>query len=146
MGQDTLTAKLNELQRQYGKMISFISLTDNHSLNQLEREITEAKRVYMKNRQCLSDKMLYSKSRASSEIAELYEHIDRKFQEVKDEVVCFHSRGKSDVEERILFAEYALDFAAISVYQALILSMEAIYADKKQVMEGEKIYEKENRK
>ena len=75
-------------------MISFISLTDNHSLNQLEREITEAKRVYMKNRQCLSDKMLYSKSRASSGIAELYEHIDRKFQEVKDEVVCFHSGQK----------------------------------------------------
>ena len=79
----------------------------------------------------LRENLRGSKSNLVSVVAQSYEQMERIIQNTKDQMKAMAADdpdAEAVAEEKILLAEYALDFAQQAADRALLLSMEAIDA------------------
>ena len=121
MSHEILSAKLYELDREFGLLHGSIQLSETASREQLGQELARLRQKNLK----FSRSPMVGKLASSYETIEAF--IDRERAEQDGPFSEVWRRGLS-AEEAILLAEYSLDFAAQAANHALLLSLEAVSA------------------
>ena len=100
-----------------------------------DRDIQELRRECRENREMLHNKMKYSKAKLVGRIAEAYDKVDQVIQIAQEQLgISFTEETTKELsaENKILLAEYFLDFAMQASNYALLMSLEAIHAQNDQ--------------
>lgn len=135
MSHEILSAKLNELDREFCQLHGSIHLSETASREQLIQELVRLRQKSEKDRFEFQTKLKFSRSPVVAKLASSYEKIETFVDREKSEQDGPFSdewRKALSAEESILLAEYALDFAAQAANHALLLSLEAVNAQKEQ--------------
>lgn len=129
MAHEILSVKLSQLDDRLGKLHTRIHISETASHGRLQQEIACLEQECAETDELLKKNLYHSKSRIASVLSKNYGQIEQTIQETNAQL---HSTGtdcqdnESFVEEKILLAEYALDFAQRAADRALLLSLEAI--------------------
>ena len=135
MTHDILSVKLYELDKEIGQMHSRIEQGEMDCPEQVEKDIQELRRECRENREMLHNKMKYSKAKLVGRIAEAYDKVDQVIQIAQEQLgISFTEETTKELsaENKILLAEYFLDFAMQASNYALLMSLEAIHAQNDQ--------------
>lgn len=135
MKQEILTPKLAELESRLSQLTRRIYLSQEESLSRLEAEIQNLSRESALEQNVLELQL----SRSRAEIAPILQGIYRNIQIVLQEGTHLleqqnagPDQEEAALEEKILLAEYALDFAVQTADHALLASLKAIAAQRLQ--------------
>lgn len=131
MAHEILSVKLCELDEKIRRIHSRVQMSESALHGQIAGEITELRKECEETEEMLWEELKFSQSDTVSGISEAYGEVQQIIQKMKDkmnEPVQDNEDEASLVERKILFAEYALDFAMQAANQALLISMEAIDA------------------
>lgn len=135
MAHEILAVKLCELEEQLSRLSGRIQLTETARKDQIQQEMEALARECAETKLALQKKLQRSRAEMVATLSDGYERIGEILQETKAALQAQATkRGAPDdaVEEKILLAEYGLDFAVQAANRALLLAMEAIYAQLKQ--------------
>ncbi len=137
MAHEILSVKLCELEDQLSRLGSRIHLSETAGHERLQREIKELTMECAEAELTLLSKLQLSRADMVSVLYDAYGKIEQLVRKTKDLLQKQADSSTPDIaaEEKILLAEYALDFAAQAANQALLLAMEAIDA---QLMQEER--------
>lgn len=138
MTNDIFSVKLYEMDKAIGQIHSRVEQGEKDSPEQLAEDIRVLRNECRENRENLHNKMKYSKAKLVGRISEAYERVDQVIQEVQQQLgISFAEEQISELsaENKILMAEYLLDFAMLATDHALLTSLEAIKAQKEQPVE-----------
>lgn len=138
MTNDIFSVKLYEMDKAIGQIHSRVEQGEKDSPEQLAEDIRVLRNECRENRGNLHNKMKYSKAKLVGRISEAYERVDQVIQEVQQQLgISFAEEQISELsaENKILMAEYLLDFAMLAADHALLTSLEAIKAQKEQPVE-----------
>ena len=139
MAHEILSVKLCQLDDRMGRLHSRIHISETASHSQLKREIDALEQEYTQSEAILGENLQRSKSKLVSILAQSYKQIEQAIQNAKDQMQAAAADvpdTEAVTEEKLLLAEYALDFAHQAADRALLLSMEAIDAQLLQQQEG----------
>jgi hypothetical protein len=131
MAHEILSIKLCELEEQISRLSSRIHLSETADHDQLRQEIRALSKECTETELSLREKLRLSKAEAVTVVSKAYEETEQLIQKAKTELetqAAGRDDGAASVEEKILLAEYVLDFAVEAANRALLLSMEAIDA------------------
>lgn len=131
MANEILSVKLCELEEQLSRLSVRVHLCEKEGHEQLIQEIKALSEECAETELNLSNKLLMSKARMVSPLADTYTEIESMIRTAKSNFqtrAARRSGSEGTAEEKILLAEYALDFSALAANRALLLSMEAIDA------------------
>ena len=129
MAHEILAVKLCELEDQLIRLSSRIHISEAAGHDQLQQEIKALSKECAETELTLQKKLQLSRAEVVATLARAYEEIDQIIQRTKskmEEQAISRNDVDSGTEEKILLAEYALDFAVQAANRALLLSMEAI--------------------
>lgn len=132
MAHGILSAKLYELDKKISRMHSRIQLGESADHDQILVEVTELRRECAEEALTLQDKLRLSKVREVARLSTAYANVKKT---IRDAIEGIENDGAEDEdaaftsERKILFAEYALDFAMQAVDCALLVSMKALDAE-----------------
>lgn len=131
MAHEILAVKLCELEDQFARLSSRIHLSERADPQRLRQEILALHRECDETELTLRAKLCCSRSEIAPILANSYGEVEQSIQRAgtalqRHTLAC----GSPDAaaEEKILLAEYALDFALQGANRALLLAMEAIDA------------------
>ncbi len=139
MAHEILSVKLCELDDKIGRMVSRIHLSEYAEHHQLKHEIEALERECAEAELLLHKRLRFTKASVVSSLSRAYEEIERTIQKAKHEQhIRTPDRGIRELstDEKILLAEFALDFAVQAADRALLLAMKAIDAQMIQQEEG----------
>lgn len=123
MAHEILSVKLCELDRRIGQLHSRISLSQTASPAQLADEIDRLHRECDAEDLTLRRRLEYSRALPAQQLAGLYTQAEDLIQSARSGWT-----GDLGPDERLLVAEYVLDFALQAADRALLISLEAIAA------------------
>ena len=129
MSHEILSIKLRQLDDRVSRLHSRIHLSETASHIQLQQEIDAMKRECAESETVLLENLRHSRSRLVAILSQGYSQMEQIVQEMKEQLhlVAEDSWDAETVaEEKLLLAEYALDFAHQAADRALLLSMDAI--------------------
>ena len=129
MAHEILSAKLCELDQRIGRLHSRIQLSETGSWEEIQREVASMRRECEEERRSLQNRMRYSRFRPAARIAGAVDEIVEILERTRNEVRQCPENGRYREllpEEKILLAEYMLDFALQAADQSLLASLEAI--------------------
>ena len=140
MAHEILTIKLYELEDQLSRLSSRIHLSETTDHNRLRQEIEALTRECAETQLTLQKKLQLSRAEMVSVLAKAYQEVEILVQKtaaaLQEQASGSGNPPEAAAEEKILLAEYALDFAVQAANRALLLSMEAIDAQLLQQQEG----------
>lgn len=132
IGQEVFAIKLYELEQQYGKLQSRIRVCGRESRKRIREELQKIAEEYEEEHLLLQERVKNCRSRAVSRLAKA--QLD--YQKATDEIVKeqlaadLHGEnttpGEDDQEASALYAEFAIDFATLSMQQALMAALSAL--------------------
>lgn len=125
MAHGILSVKLCELDDRIGRLQGRIHLSESSDFDVLDDELRKMEKECSESRQALSDKLHHSKSDAVMRLAGSYDTVENAIRQLKR---CDDKDRSAD--EKILLAEYSLDFALLAAETALYKALEAIKAFK----------------
>lgn len=131
MAQDIFDVKLCELDEKIAKLHGRIHSAGNSGHETLRQEIQKLRRECAGMADGLRTRLEFSKNNDLIPLSRAYVEIEHAIQRMEEECQEEPADGKGEgylTERKILFAEYALDFAIQAADRALLLSMEAIDA------------------
>ena len=131
MAHEILAVKLCELEDQLSRLSSRIHLSETSDQMQLQREIQALRRECTETELTLQSRLQRSRAEIVSVLANSYGEVERSVQKARTtlhEQAAHRGDPETTAEEKILLAEYALDFAMQAANRALLLAMEAIDA------------------
>ena len=131
MAQEILTAKLNELDRQLRKVHRKIQKSGSANPARLRADLEQVRKEYAENEKALRNQLRFSRSGVVTGLSVSYNQVEQIIQETKNKMKMPGGQ-EAEKEEKILLAEYALDFAMQAAERALLLSLEAMEAQTKQ--------------
>ena len=126
------SAKLHELERQYGQTVSRFRLCPQAEHEEVRRELERLWQEFRENELLMQKAVAGSHSPAVAALASAQLEYDLKVERIlSDELPDYlHSegndRGEDCLEAASLYAEYAIDFAAQSLRHALLSALSAI--------------------
>ena len=132
IGEGIFAYKLYELEEQYGKLQCRIRACEQGDKKKIRSELQKVRDEYEENSQLLQEKIRACRSPAVSRLSQAQLEYREQTEELMKEQIAndVHSDGSSPEEDKseagLLFAEYAMDFATLSMQQALIAAMSAI--------------------
>ena len=132
MAQEILTAKLSELDRQLRKMHRQIQKSSLANPVRLRTELKQVRKECAENETALRSRLRFSRAGVVTGLAVSYNQVEQIIQETIDTVEAPGVSQETAKEEKILLAEYALDFAMQAAGRALLLSLEAMEAQVEQ--------------
>ena len=134
MAQPLLSIKLSELDQTIEKLRSRIQCSEDLEKELLQEEIAQLKQEYLTSDQLLHKKLNCSRAEMVSILAKMYDEIKQSMQAASNNLQYHHLNFTSShlSEEKLLLAEYALDFAVQAANHALLLSLEAILTQRTQ--------------
>ena len=131
MAHEILSVKLCELEEQLLRLSSRIHLTETAGRDRLREEICALTKECAETELTLQSRLQLSRAEVVATLANTYGEIEQSIQRAKSELEGQAARRNDadfEAEEKILLAEYALDFAVQAANRALLLAMEAIDA------------------
>ena len=131
MAHEILSVKLCELEDQFSRLSSRVHLSETAGHEQLQQEMMALSKECAETKLTLQKKLQMSKAEMVAVLASTYKEIEQALQTSRlklQEQAADRDHSDALAEEKILIAEYALDFAALAANRALLLSMEAIDA------------------
>lgn len=135
MAHELLSIKLCELDRKIGQLHSRIQVSQSLDTDRLDSEIQALRQECSENDLSLQNRLKYSKAKKMAAVSAAYDEIEEivetTCQTVFGTTLNRYPDGLSS-DEQLLFAEYVLDFALQSSERALLVSLEAIRAQRNQ--------------
>lgn len=131
MAHEILSVKLYQLDEQLGRLHSRIHISETATHDRLRREIDALEQERIQADAVLRERLYRSKAPLVSVLSRNYGQIEGIIQEMCHQLAEMESGcadGETMAEDKILLAEYALDFAQQAAERALLLSLEAIDA------------------
>ena len=117
----------------------------------LQQEIEALRREYQENEQMLKNNLRFSRAPSVAALCQAYTEVEKVLERLREQVgeesrenKAAQSGGQKEtsalmesdpVEEKLLFAEYAIDFAMQAADRALLISMEAAGAEQAKMEE-----------
>lgn len=132
MERNTFFVKLCELEQDYQMIEACLHLCQSYRAEELHRALEEVKRACMAFHMHLEDDIRRGRSAAVSELAEAQETYYLRAKELTERELPSCLCGESGTpdegrrEARMLYAEYAVDFARQSIYHALLAVLSAL--------------------
>ena len=131
MAQGILNAKLDELDRQLRKIQRKIQKSGSANPARLRADLEQVRKEYAENEKALRNRLRFSRSGVVTGLSVSYNQVEQIIRETKNKMEMPGGQ-EAEKEEKILLAEYALDFAMQAAERALLLSLEAKEAQTKQ--------------
>lgn len=131
MAQGILNAKLDELDRQLRKIHRKIQKSGSANPARLRADLEQVRKEYAENEKALRNRLRFSRSGVVTGLSVSYNQVEQIIRETKNKMKMPGGQ-EAEKEEKILLAEYALDFAMQAAERALLLSLEAMEAQTKQ--------------
>lgn len=131
MAQGILNAKLDELDRQLRKVHRKIQKSGSANPAWLRADLEQVRKEYAENEKALRNRLRFSRSGVVTGLSVSYNQVEQIIRETKNKMEMPGGQEEKK-EEKILLAEYALDFAMQAAERALLLSLEAMEAQTKQ--------------
>ena len=131
MAHEILSVKLWELEDRLARLSSRIHLSEAADHPQLQQEIRALRRECAEAELTLEHRLRRSRAEMAPLLADAYGEMARCARRTRDALAEQNARRtdpETAAEEKILLAEYALDFALQAANRALLRSMEAIDA------------------
>ena len=131
MADAVLAVKLNELDQKIGKLYGRIEIAGSSDHAQIRREAESLSIECMENKLAMRKKLKLSKARVLKRYSEVYDELEEIIGRAETELGLSETADTEDslsADERILFAEYSLDFAMQAADHALLTALEAIDA------------------
>ncbi len=125
MAHEILSVKLCELDDCICRLHGRIHLSESSDYKALDDEIRKMEKECKESRQALSDKLHHSKSDSVVKLSNAYDTVEDVIKDLE-----LYKDGQWSADDRILLAEYSLDFALLAAETALHKSLEAIKAFK----------------
>ena len=131
MAQGILNAKLDELDRQLRKVHRKIQKSGSANPARLRADLEQVRKEYAENEKALRNRLRFSRSGVVTGLSVSYNQVEQIIRETKNKMKMPGGK-EAEKEEKILLAEYTLDFAMQAAERALLLSLEAMEAQTKQ--------------
>lgn len=134
MAHEILSVKLCELDKRISRLKGNIQLSEMEDPDSLEEEIRRLEKETFVSRTALQDNIKRSRSSTMKAVSSAYEEISKITGEVREKIYGTDRQNtmETSAEQQILLAEYTLDFALQTVQEALLISMKAIWLQRKQ--------------
>ncbi|HIU26204.1 MAG TPA: hypothetical protein IAC50_06915 [Candidatus Copromorpha excrementigallinarum] len=134
MAHEILSVKLCELDKRISRLKGNIQLSEMEDPDSLEEEIRRLEKETFVSRTALQDNIKRSRSSTMKAVSSAYEEISKITGEVREKIYGTDRQNtmETSAEQQILLAEYILDFALQTVQEALLISMKAIWLQRKQ--------------
>ena len=137
MAHEILSVKMYELDKKLEQTHSRIQLAESMDEERLHQQIQKLRQECQENRIILENRLRHSKTGWVMKLTGVYDQIETAVGKVL-ETENINLKNEEPVlgnvlpgaEEKILTAEYALDFAMQAVGRALLVSLEAIEAQR----------------
>ena len=137
MAHEILSVKMYELDKKLELAHSRIQVAETMDEQRLHQQIEDLRQECQESRIALENRLHHSKTECVMKLAGVYDQVEAAVGKVleaeninlKDEESVFGNELPG-AEEKILTAEYALDFAMQAVGRALLVSLEAIEAQR----------------
>lgn len=142
MSHEILSAKLYELDQEVGQLHGSIRFSETADREQFDQELARLRQKIEADRLSFQTKLKFSRSPMIKKLASSYETIEAFIDQEKakqDGPFSEIWRRNLSSEERLLLAEYALDFAVQATDHALLLSLEAVAAQNEQQREKKEV-------
>lgn len=141
MAHEILSVKLCQLDDSVGRLHSRIHMSETSNHQHLQQEIAVLEQECMDAEAALRENLRRSKSSLVSVLARGYGQVEHDIEQSKTQLQQLVGIGPDSeaVEERLLLAEYLLDFAHRAADRALLFSMKAIDAQLTQQEKGESL-------
>lgn len=131
MANEILSIKMYELDRKIARLQSRIELSGSADHDRIRLEAEALRRECMENKTELANRLKHSRNSKVAVLAECYDEIGQTIQKAVSRLETGEGGqvgADFSADEKILFAEYTLDFAMQAVNRALLVSMEALDA------------------
>ena len=139
MAHEILSVKLCQLDERMERLHSRILISETACQSRLQQEIDALTEECDQAEATLRESLARSKSGVASVLSQGYDQVGQIIRSTKDRLQSIATANpdqEAAVEEKILLAEYALDFAHQAADRALLLCMDAINAQMFQQEEG----------
>lgn len=139
MAHEILSVKLCQLDERMERLHSRIHISETACQSRLQQEIDALAEECDPAEATLRESLARSKSGVASVLSQGYDQVGQIIRSTKDRLQSIATANpdqEAAVEEKILLAEYALDFAHQAADRALLLCMDAINAQMFQQEEG----------
>lgn len=123
MAHSILSVKLRELDREVSSIHRRIHLAEAGPSAAARREYRQLLRAYAAKKRKTAQLLRRSQADSTRYLLEAYRGIEEIMAALQRNL---SQSGGSDAEEKLLLAEYALDFAAQAANRAVLLSLEAV--------------------
>ena len=131
MANEILSVKLEELNQKLDRLRSRIQTAACADREWLHGEIETLRQEFSEEERMLRDRLQYSQSAVVAELSGAYNRIQEVIRQTEE--TCAQAGNHEDpafpTEEKLLVAEYALDFAVQAVNRGLLTALEAMDAD-----------------
>lgn len=131
MAHEILSVKLSQLDDRLGRMHTRVHISETASHERLRQEIASLEQECAETDETLNKSLCHSQSPIAPVLWQHYGQIQQAIQKADTQLRAMKAGcpdEETSVEETILLAEYALDFAQRAADRALLLSLEAIDA------------------
>lgn len=129
MAHEILSVKLSQLDDRLGRLHTRIHMSETANHDRLQQEIASLEQECAEADEILKKNLFHSKSQIASVLSQNYGQIERTIEETDVQLRTMETSyqdRESFIEEKILLAEYALDFAQRAAERALLISLDAI--------------------
>lgn len=144
MANEILSVKLEELNQKLDRLRSRIQTAACADRDWLHGESEMLRQEFTEEERMLRDRLEHSKSGVVAELSGAYHRIQQEIRQTEE--ACTQAGNREDpafpAEEKLLVAEYALDFAVQAVNRGLLTALEAMDADLTTQEKEEKHYER----
>lgn len=131
MAHEILTLKLRELEDQFSQLSNRIYSSQTAGHEQIQQDIAALSQEWIQASADLRQSLQQTRAQIASVLANTYAEVEQAIQRADRTLQGHaHTPDNSDAssEEKILVAEYSLDFALLAANRALLLSLQAIDA------------------
>ena len=137
MAHEILSVKMYELDKKLEQTHSRIQLAESMDTERLHQQIQNLRQECQESRITLENRLRHSKTDCVMKLAGVYDQVEAAVGKVL-EAENINLKNKEPIfgnvlpgtEEKLLTAEYALDFAMQAVNRALLVSLQAIEAQR----------------
>lgn len=135
MPHEILSVKLCEVDEKFGRLHGRIQMSETAGHEAVKTEIEELRKECTENELLLQNKLQFSRAGIVAVLYEAYSEVEQIIGQVKGKLEASVSDSQNEnltIEEKLLLAEYSLDFAVQAANRALLISMEAVEAQMSQ--------------
>ena len=138
MAHEILSVKMYELDKKLEQAHSRIQVAESMDAERLHQQIQDLRQECQENRITMENRLHHSKTECVVKLTKFYDEVEKAVGKVlekeninlKDPRQPIYESLLPGAEEKILTAEYALDFAMQAAERALLVSLEAIEAQR----------------